>query len=33
MRSAEGTLTDEQVEASMKRVLKSLSKIGAELRM
>ncbi len=33
MRSAEGTLTDEQVEASMKRVLKALSKIGAELRM
>jgi phenylalanyl-tRNA synthetase beta chain len=32
MRSAEGTLTDEQVDASMKRVLKALSKIGAELR-
>jgi len=33
MRSADGTLTDEQVDASMKRVLKSLAKIGAELRM
>lgn len=32
MRSAEGTLTDEQTEATMKRVLKALAKIGAELR-
>lgn len=33
MRSDEGTLTDEQVDASMKRVLKALSKVGAELRV
>lgn len=33
MRSAEATLTDEQTDAAMKRVLKALSEQGAELRM
>ncbi|MBE6854919.1 MAG: phenylalanine--tRNA ligase subunit beta [Ruminococcus sp.] len=33
MRSHEGTLTDEQADAAMKRVLKALSARGAELRM
>ena len=32
MRSHEGTLTDEQADAAMKRVLKSLKELGAELR-
>ncbi|MBO4523483.1 MAG: phenylalanine--tRNA ligase subunit beta [Ruminococcus sp.] len=32
MRSHEGTLTDEQADSAMKRVLKALSAIGAELR-
>lgn len=32
MRSHEGTLTDEQADTAMKRVLKELSKLGAELR-
>lgn len=32
MRSHEGTLTDEQADAAMKRVLKALSELGAELR-
>lgn len=32
MRSHEGTLTDEQADAAMKRVIKELSKLGAELR-
>ncbi len=32
MRSHEGTLTDEQADAAMKRVLKELAKLGAELR-
>ena len=32
MRSHEGTLTDEQADAAMKRVLKALAEIGAELR-
>ncbi|MBQ7131494.1 MAG: phenylalanine--tRNA ligase subunit beta [Oscillospiraceae bacterium] len=32
MRSADGTLTDEQAEAAMKRVLKALSQLGAEIR-
>ncbi|MDE6596081.1 MAG: phenylalanine--tRNA ligase subunit beta, partial [Oscillospiraceae bacterium] len=32
MRSHEGTLTDEQADAAVKRVLKELSKLGAELR-
>ncbi|WP_294413539.1 phenylalanine--tRNA ligase subunit beta [uncultured Ruminococcus sp.] len=32
MRSHEGTLTDEQADGAMKRVLKALSAIGAELR-
>ena len=32
MRSHEGTLTDEQADGAMKRVLKALSSIGAELR-
>lgn len=32
MRSHEATLTDEQADAAMKRVLKELSKLGAELR-
>ncbi len=33
MRSADGTMTDEQADAAMKRVLKALTKLGAELRM
>ena len=33
MRSSESTLTDEQTDAAMKRVLKALSEAGAELRM
>lgn len=33
MRSHEGTLTDEQADAAMKRVLKALAEMGAELRM
>ncbi len=33
MRSHEGTLTDEQADAAMKRVLKALKALGAELRM
>lgn len=32
MRSHEGTLTDEQADAAMKRVIKELSRLGAELR-
>jgi phenylalanyl-tRNA synthetase beta chain len=32
MRSHDGTLTDEQADGAMKRVLKALSAIGAELR-
>lgn len=32
MRSHEGTLTDEQADGAMKRVLKALKEIGAELR-
>ena len=32
MRSHEGTLTDEQADAAIKRVLKALKEIGAELR-
>lgn len=32
MRSHEGTLTDEQADGAMKRVLKALSELGAELR-
>ncbi len=32
MRSHEGTLTDEQSDAAVKRVLKELEKLGAELR-
>ena len=32
MRSHEGTLTDEQADAAVKRVLKELAKFGAELR-
>lgn len=32
MRSHEGTLTDEQADAAMKRVIKELAKLGAELR-
>lgn len=32
MRSHEGTLTDEQADAAVKRVLKELAKLGAELR-
>ncbi len=32
MRSHEGTLTDEQADAAMKRVLKEFAKLGAELR-
>ncbi len=32
MRSHEGTLTDEQADAAVKRVLKELDKLGAELR-
>lgn len=32
MRSHEGTLTDEQADGAMKRVLKALSAVGAELR-
>lgn len=32
MRSHEGTLTDEQADGAMKRVLKALSALGAELR-
>ena len=32
MRSHEGTLTDEQADAAMKRVLKALGDIGASLR-
>ena len=33
MRSADGTMTDEQADAAMKRVLKALTKLGADLRM
>ncbi len=33
MRSADGTMTDEQADAAMKRVLKALTKLGAELRV
>jgi phenylalanyl-tRNA synthetase beta chain len=33
MRSHDGTLTDEQADSVMKKVLKALSDIGAELRM
>jgi len=33
MRSHEGTLTDEQADSVMKKVLKALKEIGAELRM
>ncbi len=33
MRSHEGTLTDEQADTAMKRVLKALAEMGAELRM
>ena len=33
MRSHDGTLTDEQADIAMKKVLKALSAIGAELRM
>lgn len=33
MRSAEGTLTDEQADAAIKKALKKLSELGAELRM
>lgn len=33
MRSHEGTLTDEQADAAVKRVLKELAKLGAELRV
>ncbi|NLP27126.1 MAG: phenylalanine--tRNA ligase subunit beta, partial [Clostridiales bacterium] len=33
MRSHEGTLTDEQADIAMNRVLKSLAEMGAELRM
>lgn len=32
MRSHEGTLTDEQADAAMKRVLKALKEHGATLR-
>ncbi len=32
MRSADGTLTDEQAQAAMKRALKALSQLGAEIR-
>ena len=32
MRSHEGTLTDEQADGAMKRVLKALAELGAELR-
>ena len=32
MRSHDGTLTDEQADAAMKRVVKALSKINAEVR-
>ena len=33
MRSHDGTLTDEQADGAMKRVLKALKAMGAELRM
>ena len=33
MRSHDGTLTDEQADSAMKKVLKALSAVGAELRM
>ena len=33
MRSHDGTLKDEQAESAMKKVIKSLAEIGAELRM
>ena len=33
MRSHDGTLKDEQAESAMKKVIKALSEIGAELRM
>ncbi len=33
MRSHDGTLTDEQADSAMKRILKKLSEVGAELRM
>lgn len=33
MRSHEGTLTDEQADSVMKKILKALNDIGAELRM
>lgn len=33
MRSHEGTLTDEQADSAMKRTLKALSELGAELRL
>ena len=32
MRSADRTLTDEEADAAMKRALKALAKIGAEIR-
>ena len=32
MRSHEGTLTDEQADAAMKKVLKALGELGAKIR-
>ena len=32
LRSAEGTLTDEQATSAVNKALKSLAKLGAELR-